>query len=79
MGRRFAQIAFTPQVKRDQEIHGSRRQYQRVEDFAEDGNVLSLYEREFISERDGSISRLSASLDGRTSSTEAVRGASCVS
>ena len=53
MGRRFVQIAFTPQVKRNQEIHGSRRQYQRVEDFAEDGNVLSLYEREFISERDG--------------------------
>jgi predicted pyridoxine 5'-phosphate oxidase superfamily flavin-nucleotide-binding protein len=53
MGRRFAQIAFTPQVKRNQEIHGSRRQYQRVEDFAEDGNVLSRYEQEFISERDG--------------------------
>lgn len=53
MGRRFAQIAFTPLVKRNQEMHGSRRQYQRVEDFAEDGNVLSVYEREFINERDG--------------------------
>jgi Pyridoxamine 5'-phosphate oxidase len=53
MGRRFAQIAFTPQVKRNQEMHGSRRQYQRVEDFAEDGNILSSYEKEFIMERDG--------------------------
>ena len=53
MGRRFAQIAFTPQVKRNQEMHGSRRQYQRVEDFAEDGNTLSSYEKEFIIERDG--------------------------
>ena len=35
MGRRFAQIAITPQVKRNQEMHGSRRQYQRVEDHIE--------------------------------------------
>ena len=53
MGRRFAQIAFTPQVKSNQEAHGSRRQYQRVEDFAEDGDTLGIYEREFIAERDG--------------------------
>ena len=53
MGRRFAQIAFTSQVKSNQEAHGSRRQYQRVEDFAEDGDTLGIYEREFIAERDG--------------------------
>ena len=53
MGRRFAQIAFTPQVKSNQEAHGSRRQYQRVEDFADDGDTLGVYEREFITERDG--------------------------
>jgi hypothetical protein len=53
MGRRFAQIAFTPQVKRNQEMHGSRRQYQRVEEFSDDANVLGALEKEFILDRDG--------------------------
>jgi uncharacterized protein len=53
MGRRFAEIAFTPQVKLNQEIHGSRRQYQRLEDWAEEGNILGPYEKSFILARDG--------------------------
>ena len=53
MGRRFAQIAFTPQVKHNQEAHGSWRQYQRLEDFVDHGNILNLHEKEFIAERDG--------------------------
>ena len=31
MGRRFAEIAFTPLVKEKQRLHGSRHQYERVE------------------------------------------------
>jgi hypothetical protein len=76
MGRRFAQIAFTPQVKRNQEMHGSRRQYQRVEDFAEDGNILSSYDKEFIIERDGFTRHPSASPDGLTFSIEGPKGLS---
>ena len=40
MGRRFAEIAFTPAVKDEQERHGSRRQYQRVEEQGEPGDRL---------------------------------------
>jgi predicted pyridoxine 5'-phosphate oxidase superfamily flavin-nucleotide-binding protein len=53
MGRRFAEVAFTPLVKKQQELHGSRRQYQRVEESGEPGNRLGLHERSFISGRDG--------------------------
>ncbi len=53
MGRRFAELAFTPLVKTQQEIHGSRRQYARVEQTAESGSVLGDFERGFIEERDG--------------------------
>lgn len=53
MGRRFAEIAFTPAVKKEQEKHGSRRQYQRVEEFGDMGDALGPHERAFILERDG--------------------------
>ena len=52
-GRRFAEIAFTPAVKEEQERHGSRRQYQRVEEQGEPGNRLGPHERAFIQARDG--------------------------
>jgi predicted pyridoxine 5'-phosphate oxidase superfamily flavin-nucleotide-binding protein len=53
MGRRFAEIAFTPAVKEEQERHGSRRQYQRVEEQGEPGDRLGPHERAFIQARDG--------------------------
>ena len=53
MGRRFAEIAFTPAVKEEQERHGSRRQYQRVEEQGEPGNRLGPHERAFVQARDG--------------------------
>jgi uncharacterized protein len=53
MGRRFAEIAFTPHVKEQQEKHGSRYLYERVERSDNAGDRLGAYEREFISQRDG--------------------------
>ena len=53
MGRQFAKIAFTPLVKKQQELHGSRRQYQRIEEYGEPGSRLGEDEREFIEARDG--------------------------
>jgi uncharacterized protein len=53
MGRRFAELAFTPLVKQQQQIHGSRRQYQRVEESANRGDRLGPYEQSFIQARDG--------------------------
>ena len=53
MGRRYAELAFTPLVKKQQELHGSRRQYQRVEESGASTNQLGDYERKFIAERDG--------------------------
>ena len=53
MGRQFARIAFTPLVKEQQERHGSRRQYQRIEEGGEPGSRLGSDEREFIEARDG--------------------------
>ena len=56
MGRGFAQIAFTPAVKEQQEKHGSRHLYERMESSgqADDaGDRLSPDEREFIATRDG--------------------------
>jgi uncharacterized protein len=53
MGRRFAEIAFTPAVKEEQERHGSRRQYQRVEEQGEPGDRLGPHERAFVQARDG--------------------------
>jgi predicted pyridoxine 5'-phosphate oxidase superfamily flavin-nucleotide-binding protein len=53
MGRAFAKIAFTPLVKQQQELHGSRRQYQRIEEAGEPGIRLGEDERDFIEARDG--------------------------
>lgn len=53
MGRAFAKIAFTPLVKQQQELHGSRRQYQRIEEAGESGVRLGEDERDFIEARDG--------------------------
>jgi uncharacterized protein len=53
MGRRFAEIAFTPLVKDEQRLHGSRHQYQRVENSNDLGDRLGAIEQEFIRERDG--------------------------
>jgi hypothetical protein len=53
MSRRFAELAFTPLVKAQQERHGSRRQYARMEEIGEAGDRLTEFEREFIAGRDG--------------------------
>jgi predicted pyridoxine 5'-phosphate oxidase superfamily flavin-nucleotide-binding protein len=53
MSRRFAELAFTPLVKEQQERHGSRRSYARMEETGEPGDRLTDFEREFIAERDG--------------------------
>ena len=53
MSRRFAELAFTPLVKEQQERHGSRRQYARMEAMGEAGDRLTEFEREFIAGRDG--------------------------
>jgi predicted pyridoxine 5'-phosphate oxidase superfamily flavin-nucleotide-binding protein len=53
MGRRFAELAFTPLVKEQQLKHGSRRQYERVEHSPIDGGELGPYEMEFVRGRDG--------------------------
>jgi uncharacterized protein len=53
MSRRFSEIAFTPQVKVNQEQHGSRRQYQRMEELGQAGDALGPYEIDFIANRDG--------------------------
>ena len=58
MGRRFAELAFTPLVKEQQEKHGSRHLYERAErseDARSDngGDRLGDFEREFIEQQDG--------------------------
>lgn len=53
MGRRFAELAFTPLVKEQQEKHGSRHLYERVEKSSDLNSRLGPYEREFITARDG--------------------------
>ena len=52
MGRRFAELAFTPLVKEQQFRHGSRRQYERVETSGVPGNRLGPQEQAFILQRD---------------------------
>jgi hypothetical protein len=60
MGRRFQELAFTPRVKEQQQEHGSRRQYERVEQTAPPGNTLGPAEQDFLQRRDsfymGSVS-----------------------
>jgi predicted pyridoxine 5'-phosphate oxidase superfamily flavin-nucleotide-binding protein len=53
MGRRFAELAFTPLVKGQQQQHGSRHLYERVEQSSDLGDRLGQYEQAFIRERDG--------------------------
>jgi hypothetical protein len=53
MSRSFAGLAFTPAVKEQQEKHGSRQSYERVEQRGEPGDRLGPDEREFIATRDG--------------------------
>lgn len=53
MGRRFAELAFTPAVKAQQQQHGSRDLYERVEQSNDPGDRLGLDERAFIQSRDG--------------------------
>jgi hypothetical protein len=53
MSRSFAELAFTPAVKEQQEKHGSRQSYERVEQRGEPGDRLGPDEREFIATRDG--------------------------
>ena len=52
MGRRFQELAFTPLVKKHQQEHGSRRQYERMEQSAPQGDSLGTAEQEFIKRRD---------------------------
>ena len=53
MGKRFAEIAFTPAVKKEQERYGSRRAYQRIEETGPPGDTLGPHEVAFIQARDG--------------------------
>lgn len=53
MGRRFAELAFTPLVKEQQKLHGSRHLYERVENSPDLGDRLGPDEQAFIRERDG--------------------------
>ena len=53
MGKRFAELAFTPLVKEQQRLHGSRQAYARVEESGDAGDRLGAQEQEFIHERDG--------------------------
>jgi predicted pyridoxine 5'-phosphate oxidase superfamily flavin-nucleotide-binding protein len=53
MGKRFAEVAFTPAVKRQQEKHGSRTAYARVEQWGEPGDRLGEFEQEWLAGRDG--------------------------
>lgn len=53
MSRRFSEIAFTPAVKREQEKHGSRRQYQSMEQLGDCAARLGEDEQVFLRGRDG--------------------------
>jgi uncharacterized protein len=53
MGRRFAELAFTPLVKEQQEKHGSRYLYERAEQSGGSGDQLGEHERDLIAASDG--------------------------
>jgi uncharacterized protein len=53
MGRRFAELAFTPLVKEQQKQHGSRHLYERMERSNDPGDSLGPHERAFIEASDG--------------------------
>lgn len=48
----FYEIAFTPSVQEQQDLHGSRRQYDRMTEARAGENTLGQSERHFISLRD---------------------------
>ena len=52
MGHKFAEIAFTPTVKKAQELSGSRRSYARLEEGEAHHDRLGARETAFIAERD---------------------------
>ena len=52
MGHKFAELAFTPNVKAEQARRGSRRAYERFEQGGDHHNVLGPQESVFISVRD---------------------------
>lgn len=52
MGHKFAELAFTPEVKAAQERNGSRRAYERMEAGEDHHNVLGPIEAGFIAARD---------------------------
>lgn len=52
MGKSFAKIAFTPLVKQQQTLHGSRASYNRVEQSGPPGDRLTEAERYFLAARD---------------------------
>ena len=52
MGHRFAEIAFTPNVKKAQQLHGSRMSYARTEEGELHHDVIGPNEAAFITERD---------------------------
>ncbi len=52
MGRRFAELAFTPLVKKQQQKHGSRHSYERVEHSVIAGSELGPDEQMMIRTRD---------------------------
>src|SRR5260370_613552 len=76
MGRRFQELAFSRLVKEHQQEHGSRRQYERMEQSGPPGNTLGPTEQDFIQRRD---SFLSAKPAGPTSSIAAAPKASFAS
>jgi predicted pyridoxine 5'-phosphate oxidase superfamily flavin-nucleotide-binding protein len=53
MGHRFAEIAFTPAVRAQQEVHGSRASYARFEDGPPRNAYLGPDEAAFVEARDG--------------------------
>lgn len=54
MSHRFAEIAFTPAVRAEQERAGSRARYQRMDGVAETNDRLGADEAQFIAARDSS-------------------------
>lgn len=52
MSRRFQELVFTPRVKDHQLEHGSRRQYERMEQSSPLGDTLGPAEQAFIQARD---------------------------
>jgi predicted pyridoxine 5'-phosphate oxidase superfamily flavin-nucleotide-binding protein len=53
MSHHFADIAFTPRVKRLQELHGSRAQYARMEAHTGPNDALGPAEADFLEAADG--------------------------